>query len=296
MRIIFAIIVFCVAGFGQPIPPPGGGGGSVGPTGPTGAAGVLASNSEFSTSQTMTSADCPSSLKTFTGSSALTYTLIAPIAQCAIGIQNNTTQTLTVNLTTNSLVGNAGSTANVTVLACGIPSGGCPVSIIKANGTSNWDISNPGATGATGPQGPTGTVGSPLGALIASTGAQSVANNTQTALVLANVVEDDGGYSGTANTLTVPSGKAGWYAVTAGQCWSAAAQGGSYLQLALNGSAWPYNNLGIVQQGSTVGSCVTGSAVLHLAVGDAISINGYYFNSGGALTSATAFLSMAYIN
>jgi hypothetical protein len=245
----------------------------------------------------MTSSDCPSSLKTFTGSSALTYTLIAPVAGCGIGVQNNTTQTLTINLTTHSLTGNAGSTSNVTVLACPTPAGGCPVSIIKADGTSNWDISNPGAAGPTGPQGATGTVGSDLGALITSATPQSVSWNTFTTAVLGTVQRDDGSFTGTANTLTIPAGKSGWYIATTGTCWDTAASPGisqTILNVYVNGAlptGIPYG----AQSGP--GACSNYSVVLHLAAGQAITSNIYQADVAATALNATAgFLGLAFIN
>jgi hypothetical protein len=158
----------------------GGGGGTAGPTGATGPAGTtgaagatggagatgaagadvaLAVNSEYTGSRVMDSTYCPSWLGTFTGSSALTFTLIAPISGCMIGLQNNTSQPMTVNVTTNGVTLN-GQTANGLIPACTSPANGCQVVVIKANGTTSWDMSAPGAQGAAGAAGATGPAGS----------------------------------------------------------------------------------------------------------------------------------------
>jgi len=89
----------------------------------------------------------------------MTFTLAAPIAGCSIGIQNNSSQAMTINVTTNSVTLN-GQNANGTIPACTTPANGCRVVVIKANGTTSWDMSAPGQDGATGPQGPAGTGGS----------------------------------------------------------------------------------------------------------------------------------------
>ena len=137
----------------------GGATGPAGPTGPVGPAGVLASNAEYTTSKVMDSTYCQSWLGTFTGSAALTFTLSAPVAGCSIGIQNNTSQPMTINVTTNSVTLN-GQNSNGTISACATPANGCKVVVIKANGTTSWDMSAPGVDGAQGAQGPQGPAGS----------------------------------------------------------------------------------------------------------------------------------------
>lgn len=115
--------------------------GSTGATGPTGAQGpmgLIAANAEYSSSQTMTSADCQNgTIKTFTGSSPLSYTLIAPINGCTAVIQNNTTQWFTVNATTNLVTLN-GAVQNLLLPPC-IPTPYCPATRISANGGTSWD-------------------------------------------------------------------------------------------------------------------------------------------------------------
>jgi Collagen triple helix repeat (20 copies) len=150
----------------------GGGGGAAGPAGPVGATGAaganvaLAMNAEYTGSRVMDLSYCPSWLGTFTGSSALTFTLIAPITGCMIGLQNNSSQPMTVNVTTSGVTLN-GQTANGVIPACASPANGCQVVVIKANGASSWDMSAPGAqgtagaAGAAGPAGATGPAGPP---------------------------------------------------------------------------------------------------------------------------------------
>jgi hypothetical protein len=109
----------------------------------------------------MDSSYCPNWLGTFTGSTALTFTLGTPIAGCLIAIQNNTTQPMTVDVASNSITLN-GQNSNGTIPACSSPTDGCKVVVVKANGTASWDMSAPGrdgAVGATGPQGSAGPTG-----------------------------------------------------------------------------------------------------------------------------------------
>jgi hypothetical protein len=137
---------------------PSGPAGSTGPTGPAGATVALAPNSEYTASQAMDLTYCPSWLGTFTGSATLTFTMIAPVSGCMIGIQNNTSQPLTINVTTSGATLN-GQTSNGSIPACISPANGCQVVVIKANGTSSWDMSAPGAQGPPGPVGPAGPTG-----------------------------------------------------------------------------------------------------------------------------------------
>ncbi len=126
--------------------------GSGGAVGATGATGATSPNTEGSSSTVMTGpADCAVS-KTYTGSSALSYTLLAtpPSANCQFSIQNNTTQTFTINGVSNSATVN-GSVQNYTLAG----SGNVRV-VVSANGTSGWDV-GAGPVGATGPTGAAGT-------------------------------------------------------------------------------------------------------------------------------------------
>jgi hypothetical protein len=163
-----------------------GAAGAPGAAGPAGANVALAVNSEYTSSLVMNSSYCPSWLGTFTGSAALTFTLAAPVAGCMIGIQNNTTQPMTINVTTSVATLN-GQSANGVIPACASPANGCQVVVIKANGVTSWDMSAPGAQGATGPAGPTGPTGpaGPTG-LVGPTGppgsggSATIANGTAT--------------------------------------------------------------------------------------------------------------------
>lgn len=165
-----------------------------GALGPAGATGVLAPNQEYTTSKVMDSSFCPSWLGTFTGSSALSFTLIAPIAGCSIGVQNNTTQAFTINAAANSVTLN-GQGSNGSVPACATPANGCQVVIIKANGTTSWDMSAPGAIGPTGATGPSGVLVSGTSAMgtsaIGSGACATAVTTTATgALTTDNIVAD----------------------------------------------------------------------------------------------------------
>lgn len=163
MRIL--IFLIAASAFAQFSPPSGGGSGSGNVTGPSSsvsgdcasfsgttgkiiqdagaACGTSVANSEYASSSTpvvMNSSFCPAWLGTYTGSTAQTFRLIAPIAGCSMGIQNNTTAAMTIDATTNSVTLN-GAVANGTIPACATPANGCPVVIIKANGTTSWDMS-----------------------------------------------------------------------------------------------------------------------------------------------------------
>jgi hypothetical protein len=120
---------------------PQGATGAAGSAGATGATGSLTSNVEYSTNQTMISGDCPSALKTLK-SPVTTFTLIAPISGCSVGVENDNPSTdLSINLTTNSVTSNNGNTSNLKLPRCPTQPSGCSMAIIKANGTANWDIS-----------------------------------------------------------------------------------------------------------------------------------------------------------
>ncbi len=118
----------------------GSGGGGTGQSQP---AGALAPNGEYSTSRVMDSSYCPNWMGTFTGSSPLTFTLGAPVPGCVIVIQNNTTQPMAINVTTNAALLN-GQMVNGNIPACATPASGCRAAVIKANGTTSWDMSGGG--------------------------------------------------------------------------------------------------------------------------------------------------------
>jgi hypothetical protein len=142
---------FWTSGAGSSGSGPAGPAGPAGPTGPQGPTGNVGANVEYNTSQTMTSADCPSALKTFTGSSPLTYTLISPVAGCNVAVQNNSSRVLTINVSTNGLTIN-GQSSDITIPACPAQPSGCPAAVIRSNGSSSWDMSLPASmtTGMSG--------------------------------------------------------------------------------------------------------------------------------------------------
>jgi len=204
------------AGAAGPAGPAGatGSAGAAGATGATGPAGsgILPSNAEYTTSQTMTASDCPSAFKTFTGSAALSYTLTAPVAGCLVAVQNNTSQPLTINAATNGVKIN-GQTSNITIPACPAQPSGCPSAAIMANGTTSWDVSLPG-NGSSGTG--TGTGGISRECVISSGGGTCLVTHnlgTTTPLIGLPIVNSGCGNcysigSFTANTFTVTSSQA----------------------------------------------------------------------------------------
>lgn len=137
-----------------------------------------------------------------------------------------------------------------------------------------------------------------VGCLIANNTTQgSIANGTTTALTFPTVVRDDGTFSGTANALTVPAGKSGWYIVTAQCQWPGSATGLRGLNMLINGSL-PYGGgaLPRMQNSNTNGNDANvNPIVIFLSAADVITCT-VFQNSGGTLIMQGALLSCALIN
>lgn len=136
--------------------------GSTGATGATGATGTIG-NTQFTsmTSWTMSSADLYVTTE-FTGTSAATVTLIAPIsAQFAAKYCNATTQPMTINPNGHAYyTGATGSTTTGSYTLAAISSGAACVSITTDATTYSIDPYSIGPAGSTGPSGTTGSTGS----------------------------------------------------------------------------------------------------------------------------------------
>jgi hypothetical protein len=125
------------------------------------------------------------------------------------------------------------------------------------------------------------------GVSVTNTVAQSIANNTNTALTFNSEDFDTSGYHSTStNTsrLTVPAGKAGYFLVTANLVFALNATGGRDLYFAKNGSAVRYA-AGIAGNGTYyVGQNL--SMIFNLAVNDYIELFCKQ-TSGGSLNADT---------
>ena len=134
-----------------------------------------------------------------------------------------------------------------------------------------------------------------LGAMIGNSSAQSIAASTGVQLTLGTVVRDDGGFTGTANKLTVPAAKAGWYIITGNCAWDSSVATVAGLSIFVNGSH-PFGSTLPATQGPSSGfACSNASAVLFLNAGDVISLVAFQ-NNAGTITITDAFLSAALIN
>ena len=141
------------------------------------------------------------------------------------------------------------------------------------------------------------------GAEITTSTGQTIPNNADTTPAMATTVTDNGGFSGgscgsAANTcLTVPSGKAGWYVITAAGRYSGSlATGSSCVWLKKNGS-FTTGPIGMCIANASVDSTapLQSSYVTLLAVGDYIQVD-LYQNSGSSQTTSNVTLSMAFVN
>jgi hypothetical protein len=133
------------------------------------------------------------------------------------------------------------------------------------------------------------------GVSIYSTGAQSLSNNTFTALTATLELYDTDGYHSTSvNTsrITIPAGLGGYYLVQ-GQCnWDLNATGGRVVSIYKNGSV--VSPGGVIEGSSTQYSASTISTTIALSAGDYIELFGRQ-SSGGSLgayiDSASGFFS-----
>jgi hypothetical protein len=131
------------------------------------------------------------------------------------------------------------------------------------------------------------------GAYIAATTSQSVANNSSTQINLGTVVRDDGGFTGTANALTVPAGKDGWYIITGSIFWPSNATGVRNAELFIGGAA--QSPRAVTQSSSSAFASEIASQVIYLAAGQVVTLAGFQ-NSGGSISTSSAWLSIAFIN
>jgi hypothetical protein len=116
-----------------------------------------------------------------------------------------------------------------------------------------------------------------------ATAIQTLSNNTETVLTFdSERFDTDNYHSTTTNTsrLTVPSGKAGYYLITANAAWNLSATGERYLGIRRNGTAIHYGPSVPGSSSIYVSSQLT--AIWNLSVGDYIEFFGYQ-NSGGNL-------------
>lgn len=124
--------------------------------------------------------------------------------------------------------------------------------------------------------------------LVPNTG-QAISNATFTALVYQTETFDVGGYHSTVtNTsrITVPSGKAGYYAITAATFWPSDSSGVRQIQLQVNGTT----DIGRTVITGTAGGVVSElyTDVYYLNVGDYVQ-SLVYQNSGSTLTTQTGY-------
>jgi hypothetical protein len=116
-----------------------------------------------------------------------------------------------------------------------------------------------------------------------NTGNQTLSNNTGTAITFPDEDYDtDGFHSTVTNTsrFTIPSGKNGYYLMTASISYDPNASGNRVLYFYKNGSALQYSEQG--GGTTTFATVLSGSIVANLAVGDYIEMFGWQ-TSGGNL-------------
>jgi hypothetical protein len=122
-----------------------------------------------------------------------------------------------------------------------------------------------------------------VGVRLTKSATQSLANNTGTKITWDTETYDtDGFHSLVTNTsrITIPSGKAGYYSITATGAFGANATGQRYFAFYKNGTMELVyaRNAGY----SAADLAASGTAILNLAVGDYIELEAFQ-NSGGAL-------------
>jgi hypothetical protein len=110
--------------------------------------------------------------------------------------------------------------------------------------------------------------------------AYSIANNTWTKVTFNQETYDAGGYASSGSTITIPSGKGGYYLVTGWAYWDQNATGSRSLKIYKNGSA-VYASRGFASNASIYpGSLI--SNVVSVSATDTIELYAYQ-NSGGSL-------------
>lgn len=119
---------------------------------------------------------------------------------------------------------------------------------------------------------------------------QSINNITATAISFSNERKDTSGFwpgSGNNDRVTIPTGLAGMYALTAGAEWASSAAGNiRNLQLRINGVTYIAAN-GLPPSPSGNGMQMTTTRIYPLAQGDYVQTIGYQ-DTGGALNVLTA--------
>ena len=144
-------------------------------------------------------------------------------------------------------------------------------------------------SGATAPEwGAASGAASWVGCVLTNSAAQSIANNTYTALTFnTESLDTDGFHSTSTNTnrITIPAGKAGKYLITVMATFTANAVGSRELFLLVNdtspsGTATRFSTED--QPNASFNSSLVGSLVLDLTVGDYVNAS-VYQASGGAL-------------
>lgn len=114
---------------------------------------------------------------------------------------------------------------------------------------------------------------------------QSVANTTVTPLAIDTVIVDSyGGHSNTTNTSRYTAQVPGWYLVIGGAGFATSASGARLARIHKNGTLIPASQFGIPNPSWDITTAVQSSAVVYLAAGDYVEVNGYQA-SGGALAT-----------
>lgn len=163
-------------------------------------------------------------------------------------------------------------TANDTFTRLGIGTAG---QVLKVN------------SGATAPEWGAAAGGSFSGCSLTQSGAQTISNTTQTDLLFANETFDTDGYHSTSsntNRITIPSGKSGYFLVTARTAFAANTTGTRINWIIKNGTT----EISTVYAGAAVSdnTSVVTSAIVSLVAGDYITLN-VYQTSGGNLNTVT---------
>ncbi len=134
-----------------------------------------------------------------------------------------------------------------------------------------------------------GAVPSPTfsGCSLTQSGAQTISNTTQTDLNFANETFDTDGYHSTVtntNRITIPTGKSGYFLVTARTAFAANTTGTRINWIIKNGTT----EISTVYAGAAVSdnTSVVTSAIVSLVAGDYITLN-VYQTSGGSLNTVT---------
>lgn len=126
------------------------------------------------------------------------------------------------------------------------------------------------------------------GCALTQSSAQSISNSTQTDLTFDTETFDTDAYHSTSSNttrITIPSGKGGYFLVTARVAYASNSTGSRGLWLLKNGATYLGTSFG---QPASTGDLTTIqiNQIVNLAVGDYITMNAYQ-SSGGSLNTAT---------